>query len=75
MAAFKVHPKPDLRQGTSAYLKTRFLFHLITDRLDFVGSNHGMDWRRVWMGFSVKCYLAVFLMFSVKMGKILMLSV
>ena len=31
--------------------------------------------KRVGMGFSVKCYLAGFLMFSVKMGKILMLSV
>ena len=43
----KVHPKPDLRQGTSAYLKTSFLFHLITDRLDFVisqVSNAGVGW-------------------------------
>lgn len=44
LAALKVHPKPDLRQGTSAYSKTSFLFHLITDRLVFVGSNLGMDW-------------------------------
>ena len=30
---------------------------------------------RVWMGFSVKCYLALFLKFSVKICKVLMFSV
>ena len=34
----------------------------------------GLD-MRVWMGFSVKCYLAFFLMFSVKIYKILMFSI
>ena len=43
LAAFKIHPRADLRQGTSACLKTSFLFRLITDCLDFVGINLGMD--------------------------------